>query len=92
MTATALNLEVGTEVVFTETVTTITDYAPGRVIKGKFTSHKHGTVVEVGTGSNEGRVRVRWSHCEWTNRDGTPGRREDGKRTWMKVSRLALKS
>jgi hypothetical protein len=47
---------------------------------------KIGVIVEVGTGANEGRVRVKWSHS--ISSDGS--KREDGKRTWFQSKRLTV--
>jgi hypothetical protein len=51
-----------------------------------YTFTRFGSVVEIGTGRNEGRTRVKWSHGEGSN----GYRREDGKRTWIKTERLTI--
>jgi hypothetical protein len=68
------NLPVGTEVVQKTTHT-----------KTGVVSSRYGVVVEIGTGRNAGRLRIRWSHSEWNGNV-----RQDGKRTWMRADRVQV--
>lgn len=58
--------------------------AYSETLRGAGRVMKFGNVVEIGAGDNEGRIRVRWDF--WLYESGY--KKQDGKRTWVKSSRL----
>ena len=74
-------VEVGAAVTYTERF-------GGNKYARPSTSVKFGTVVEIGTGPNEGRVRVLWDRWEITVVGCDLRVKKDGKRTWMRIDRL----
>jgi len=73
-------MNIGDNVTYTENIT-------ATKWRGAFTSTRHGTVVEIGTGHNAGRIRVLWHKA---TRSDIPDVKELKKRTWMKAARLVV--
>ncbi len=83
------NLPIGTAVVLTEVSNLPVYNDAGFKLKKteRRTSKRYGKVCEIGTGLNEGRLRIKWEYCEVVE---TGYHATDTKRTWIKSDRLAV--